>query len=147
MRRNVFFWTLCWLIAFSVGCASERFTPEPIHPSRERILQLAELSTPLHHPPVSELAIRIYPSFILAGQAIRVTCFVPDKREYKAVQYGVPGLQFAGRRAGSTSYERLIENVSCGEWIAVCLTTDNDGKVLAQREQAFTARGMCNDGG
>lgn len=147
MRRNVCSWTLCWLIVFSVGCASEHFVPERPHPTRERILELAALSTPLQHPPVTELAIRIVPSFIFAGQAIRVTCFVPDKREYKAVRYGVPGIQFAGRRAGFTSYERLVEHVSCGEWHAVCAVTDNDGKVLAQREQPFTARGMCNDGG
>jgi hypothetical protein len=132
-----------FLMFVVVGCAAP-FTPEAVHPSRARILELAATPDQII-PPLTEIAIRVYPATVLAGGAVRVTCLVPHHDDYRTVGYGIAGIQTSARQVAEVSYERVIEFIPCGEWTAFCTVTGK-GRVLARREQTLTARGSCNDG-
>ena len=127
------------------GCAEARYVADRPPPTPARILELAATPEQIL-PPLTELAIRVYPSVILAGNSVRVTCLVPRNADYRTVGFGIAGIQTSARQVSEVSYERVVEVIPCGEWTAFCTVTGK-GRVLARREQTLTARGSCNADG
>lgn len=125
------------------GCGEARYVADRPHPTHAQIMALAEVVTPVSTP-LTELTLRVSPAFVLAGGAVRVTCFVPPRDEYRAVGYGLAGVRSSIRDADGLSYELLIEHVPCGEWTAYCAVSGS-GRVLARREHRLLSRGPCND--
>lgn len=132
------------LLAFAIGCAPYRFVAETPHPSQERILQLAEV-TGASSDHVRALTIRVYPAFVLAGNAVRITCLLPQNTEARSIGYGLADVQTSARLVDRTSYESLVPSVPCGDWVAYCALATGS-RVIAHAEHPLISKGTCNEG-
>jgi len=142
------------LYAFTlIGCVGitparqGHYTPEPLHPSLDRIAELAAIS---NQPSITNPGwLRLSSPFVLAGNGVRLTCLVPEHRDHRYLRLSLVdavGPLWTITHATQTDH-LLIESVPCGSYAAVCDSLANSDRVLAHYEQRFTSKGSCNDGG
>lgn len=139
MRRTAIFLLTIWLS----GCAADRYTPEPRHPSPERMQEL--LNAPISAIKQKELpfSLEVSPAMPMEGQAITLTCFVPLK-------FGRPGgvrIALEGVRASVVALtlsdpKMVVPGASCGLWVATCkVVTDTVTRVI--RKDVEIRGGFC----
>jgi len=133
-----------------VGCAwnyppnDGRLHLDAVHPSAERIAQLAE--TP-HAASITQQGwLRLSSPFVLAGGAVRLTCVVPEHRDQRYLRLALADAVGPVRviTHAKTYDELLIESVPCGGYTASCDSLANSNRVLLHLEQPFVSRGSCN---
>jgi len=147
---------IIWLAGMAllcVGCVGitparqGHYTPEPLHPSLDRIAELAAIS---NQPSITNPGwLRLSSPFVLAGNGVRLTCLVPEHRDHRYLRLSLVdavGPLWTITHATQTDH-LLIESVPCGSYAAVCDSLANSDRVLAHYEQRFTSKGSCNDGG
>lgn len=146
-------WLILWLVlllCLSTACASKSFTPEPPLPSPERMQELldgAGLPEKLKLKIAAQKAriegkfnIRIMPSVLMEGAAMRIWCYVPLNIQSRYLRIGLEGVRVSVEPNPTLETSVLIERVPCGTWTAVCRIAND------VRTQDITAKGMCNDG-
>lgn len=154
------------IAATLTGCSSAgllpadggRFTPEPPHPTPERISELARVNVP---PPGDEapLSVAFWPSIILEGGSSWMTVFVPQSqqlevvfidgqpyRAYSRIRLTLPGVwPVVERDAPRGGLRRFVERPPCGEHTAVLEVATRSGRRY-RTEAKLVVRGQCNEG-
>lgn len=138
------------LLAFLVTGCAWHYPPkdgvnhlDAIHPSRERIAQLAIAGL---HPVGQSAWLRLSSPFVLAGGAVRLTCFLPESRDHRYLRLSLIDVVSELRTVTHATQfdELLIESVPCGSYAAVCESLANSNRVLVRLERPLTSRGSCN---
>jgi hypothetical protein len=139
-------YALLLIALLTAGCAwhypltdHHTLKPEVIHPSADRIAQLAVNGKPEGS---AKAFLRLSSPFVLAGNAVRLTCFVPPTADHRALRLALVDVRATTQQVNYQ--ELLIASVPCGEWLTVCDDLGSFGKVLSHQEQKLESRGVCN---
>jgi hypothetical protein len=142
------------IVAAAQACAlryppsSGQFTAERPHPTPAQLEELLEAPVEAlnRRQMASPFEVRVTPRVLTAGQAVWLSCLIPQR-------YG-PGtlsLEFEGRFSTTRAIDRietrfLVERIPCGRWTASCEIVTTGG-IRERREVTVEARGECNAGG
>lgn len=150
-NRTASFIACTSVLILTAGCAwhypittHDALKPEAVHPSPERIAQLAVSDTKLQV--ASAAFLRLSSPVVLAGNAVKLSCFVPPTQDHRALRLAlVDDLgQIAVSAKEVSTDELLIPAVACGSYLAICEDLANFGRVLSRQEQKLTSKGVCN---
>lgn len=126
-----------------MGCAHAYVqSPAPTPQSQAAVLAIpvAQEMPPADAP----FEVRVFPRFIFAGGAVRLTCHVPERYGSGRIRLALEGIQATERSLDRTQTILLVERVSCGTWTVTCTIRTPDGEQRLESE--LESRGECNSG-
>jgi hypothetical protein len=140
--RNTFF----VLALFLSGCAHP-FRPETPHPSPERMRTLLDAPVVVPHQKASTFELKVSSPVVFVGNAVRLTCYVPDSIGRGVINLGIPGLQVQSHVIDSPQTILLIDHIDiCGELTAVCEVVTPAGTKRDEKTIQIKG-GLCDSSG
>lgn len=91
--------------------------------------------------PEAPFALRVMPPQLLTGQAVRLTCFVPEGWFPGWIALGITDLTQSARRLETLQTSLLVERMACGEWHAFCVVRNASGTHRDTRPILVTGAG------
>jgi hypothetical protein len=131
------------LCAGLIGCA-QKFKPEPPLPTPEQLAALMVPSPNATSVEITDFHLEVYPRVVLAGNAVKITCYIPESLDAKTYEFGLSGMQRSTGPVEKIEYTRIIDRVECGATVAYCsIATATEVKRLTT---TLTVAGCDNDG-